>query len=74
MESKTNSVMTLGLGSSLQSEAGPAMQWARKFDKEAVRAKYLGDSNAGRGSYYDPSTTMTSLTSANGLAATQSAR
>lgn len=55
MDSKTNSVMTLGLGTSLQSEAGPAMQWARKFDKETIRSRYLGDNLAGTGADRAPS-------------------
>jgi hypothetical protein len=49
---KTNSVLTLQ--PHLVSEAGPAMKWDKKFgegamDKDAIRAKYLGDVNAGRG-------------------------
>ncbi|EME43845.1 hypothetical protein DOTSEDRAFT_71609 [Dothistroma septosporum NZE10] len=43
--SKTNSMLTLGL----QSEAGPAMQWAKSYDKNAIRQQYLGDSFAGKG-------------------------
>lgn len=42
---KTNSVLTLGL----TGEAGPAMKWARDFDKEAIRKQYLGDNFAGKG-------------------------
>ena len=42
---KTNSVLTMGL----QSEAGPAMKWASSYDKQAIRAQYLGDAFAGRG-------------------------
>ncbi|KAF2270372.1 hypothetical protein CC78DRAFT_130756 [Lojkania enalia] len=54
---KTNSVLTLQ--PNLLSEAGPAMKWDKKFgegasqggkDREAIRAKYLGDVNAGKGS------------------------
>ena len=48
-DSKTNSVMTLGLQPVLQKEAGPAMQWARKFDKDTIRQRYLGDPLAGTG-------------------------
>ncbi|KAL1643261.1 hypothetical protein SLS58_004932 [Diplodia intermedia] len=44
---KTNSVMTLQ--PMVVSEAGPAMKWARAFDKETIRAQYLGDPGAGRG-------------------------
>ncbi|KAF2789805.1 hypothetical protein K505DRAFT_365289 [Melanomma pulvis-pyrius CBS 109.77] len=50
---KTNSV--LSLGPHLVSEAGPAMKWDKKFgegakDRNALRAQYLGDMTAGRGS------------------------
>ena len=45
---KTNSV--LSLQPVLMSEAGPAMKWVKEFDKDALRAKYLGDPNAGKGS------------------------
>ncbi|KAF2705298.1 hypothetical protein K504DRAFT_471770 [Pleomassaria siparia CBS 279.74] len=50
---KTNSV--LSLGPHLVSEAGPAMKWDKKFgegarEKNALRAQYLGDVTAGRGS------------------------
>ena len=48
-DSRTNSVMTLGLQPTLQKEAGPAMQWARKFDKDTIRARYLGNPEAGTG-------------------------
>ncbi|KAI4228413.1 MAG: hypothetical protein L6R40_008142 [Gallowayella cf. fulva] len=49
--SKTNSVFTLQ--PVLMSEAGPAMKWANTYDKNAIRAKYLGDEFAGRGSATD---------------------
>lgn len=42
---KTNSVLTIGLSG----EAGPAMQWAKAYDKHAIRTQYLGDSFAGKG-------------------------
>ena len=42
---KTNSALTMGL----QSEAVPAMKWMGAYDKDAIRAQYLGDSFAGRG-------------------------
>jgi hypothetical protein len=50
---KTNSVLTLQ--PHLLSEAGPAMKWDKKFgedamDKDALRAQYLGDTAAGKGS------------------------
>lgn len=43
--SKTNSMLTLGIGA----EAGPAMQWAKSYDKHAIRQQYLGDAFAGKG-------------------------
>ncbi|KAI4195343.1 MAG: hypothetical protein LQ350_007269 [Teloschistes chrysophthalmus] len=46
--SKTNSVFTLQ--PVIMSEAGPAMKWANAYDKNAIRAKYLGDKFAGKGS------------------------
>jgi len=57
---KTNSVLTLQ--PHLLSEAGPAMKWDKRFgegakDKDAVRAQYLGDINAGKGSKNDLRTT-----------------
>lgn len=48
-DAKTVSVMTLGLQPGLAKEAGPALQWARKFDKEGVRQQYLGDNATGKG-------------------------
>ncbi|KAF1837479.1 hypothetical protein BDW02DRAFT_577081 [Decorospora gaudefroyi] len=50
---KTNSVLTLQ--PHLVNEAGPAMQWDKKFgeaalDRDTLRAQYLGDVTAGRGS------------------------
>jgi hypothetical protein len=52
VSTKTNSVLTLQ--PHLLSEAGPAMKWDKKFgegakDRDALRAQYLGDMNAGRG-------------------------
>jgi hypothetical protein len=60
---KTNSVLTLQ--PHLLSAAGPAMKWDKKFgeganDRDALRAHYLGDYSAGRGSKDNL------LTSANG--------
>ena len=46
--SNRNSVFTLG--PVLKDEASPAMQWARQYDKKEIRANYLGDSLAGKGS------------------------
>lgn len=53
MSTKTNSVLTLQ--PHLVSEAGPAMKWDKRFgegakDKQQLRAQYLGDVNAGKGS------------------------
>ena len=48
MSTKTNSVFTLQ--PVIMSEAAPAMKWANSYDKKAIRAAYLGDSFAGKGS------------------------
>jgi hypothetical protein len=47
MSEKTNSVFTLQ--PVIMSEASPALQWARKYDKETTREAYLSNPNAGRG-------------------------
>ncbi|AEO66125.1 uncharacterized protein THITE_2113978 [Thermothielavioides terrestris NRRL 8126] len=47
LNDKTNSVLTLQ--PSILGEAAPAVKWARKYDKEAIREAYLADANAGRG-------------------------
>ena len=44
---KTNSVMTLQ--PILISEASSALKWANQYDKQALRAKYLGEQLAGKG-------------------------
>lgn len=44
---KTNSVLTLQ--PVIMNEASPAMKWALKYDKEAIREAYLSNANAGRG-------------------------
>ncbi|KAK3300851.1 uncharacterized protein B0H64DRAFT_449362 [Chaetomium fimeti] len=44
---KTNSVFTLQ--PSILSEASPAVKWASKYDKEAIRDAYLANTSAGRG-------------------------
>ncbi|KAF2836487.1 DUF1708-domain-containing protein [Patellaria atrata CBS 101060] len=44
---KTNSVLTLQ--PHLINAATPAMQWAKEFDKDAIRAQYLSDPQAGKG-------------------------
>jgi hypothetical protein len=61
LNEKTNSVLTLQ--SSILNEASPAVKWASKYDKEAIREAYLNDANAGRGV---PSTT--SLTNGHAVA------
>lgn len=52
LPSKTNSVFTLQ--PVIMSEAAPAMQWANKYDKNAIRAAYLGNDFTGKGSATDP--------------------
>ena len=54
VSTKTNSVFTLQ--PVIMSEASPAMKWANDYDKQAIRAKYLGDNFAGRGSTTDLAT------------------
>ncbi|KAH0539118.1 hypothetical protein FGG08_004356 [Glutinoglossum americanum] len=44
---RTNSVFTLQ--PVIMSEALPAMKWANKFDKDAIREAYLANSSAGKG-------------------------
>ena len=51
VSAKTNSVFTLQ--PVIMSEAAPAMKWANSYDKDAIRAKYLGDNFAGKGSKPD---------------------
>ncbi|KAF1999422.1 DUF1708-domain-containing protein [Amniculicola lignicola CBS 123094] len=53
VSTKTNSVLTLQ--PNLMNDAAAAMKWDKKFgegakDKDALRAQYLGDVHAGRGS------------------------
>lgn len=47
---KTNSVFTL---QPIMSEAVPAMKWANSYDKNAIRAAYLGNNTTGKGSTTD---------------------
>ncbi len=47
---KTNSVFTL---QPIISEAVPAMKWASTYDKNAIRAAYLGNNFTGKGSTTD---------------------
>lgn len=51
VSTKTNSVFTLQ--PVIMSEAAPAMKWANTYDKNAIRAAYLGNNFAGRGSTSD---------------------
>ncbi|KAL9100749.1 MAG: hypothetical protein Q9163_003916 [Psora crenata] len=51
VSTKTNSVFTLQ--PVIMSEAAPAMKWANSYDKTAIRAAYLGDDFAGKGSATD---------------------
>jgi hypothetical protein len=44
---KTSSIFTLQ--PVIMSEASPAMKWANKYDKDAIREAYLANSNTGRG-------------------------
>lgn len=44
---KTNSVFTLQ--PVILSEASPAMKWAHKYDKDAIREAYLSNSETGKG-------------------------
>jgi Domain of unknown function (DUF1708) len=46
--SNRNSVFTLG--PQIKDEVSPALQWARQYDKKEIRAQYLGDKLAGKGS------------------------
>ena len=48
---KTSSVFTLQ--PVIMSEAAPAMKWANSYDKSAIRAAYLGNNFAGKGSATD---------------------
>jgi hypothetical protein len=47
MSTKTSSVFTLQ--PVIMSEASPAMKWANKYDKDAIREAYLKNANHGRG-------------------------
>ena len=48
---KTNSVFTLQ--PVIMTEAAPAMKWANTYDKDAIRAAYLGNNYSGKGSTTD---------------------
>ncbi|KAI1761771.1 DUF1708-domain-containing protein [Hypoxylon sp. FL1150] len=47
LKEKTNSILTLNPG--VMNVASPALKWANKYDKEAIREAYLGNAFAGRG-------------------------
>ncbi|RDW87511.1 hypothetical protein BP5796_03205 [Coleophoma crateriformis] len=47
MSQKTNSVFTLR--PVIMSEASPAMKWANKYDKDAIREAYLANNQVGKG-------------------------
>ncbi len=51
VSNKTNSIMTLQ--PMLMKEATQAMQWASQYDQKDVRAQYVGEDLAGRGSTPD---------------------
>ena len=48
VSTKTNSVFTLQ--PVIMNEAAPGLQWAKSYDKSAVRTAYLGNGFAGKGS------------------------
>jgi hypothetical protein len=50
---RTNSVFTLQ--PVIMSEASPAMKWANKYDKDAIKEAYLANNAAGRGLGLPPS-------------------
>ena len=60
-QSRTQSVLTLGspMATNMHRDAGPAMQWANKYDKDVIRERYLGDPNLGIGSPRAPSMAST---------------
>jgi len=51
MQSRTASVLTLQ--PVIVSAAGPGMKWASSYDKDTIRAQYLGDQFAGKGGAND---------------------
>lgn len=51
VSTKTNSVFTLQ--PVIMTEAAPAMKWANTYDKKTIRAAYLGNNFAGKGSTTD---------------------
>jgi hypothetical protein len=66
---KTNSMLTLQ--PAIMNEAGPAMKWAKDFDRDAIREQYLGNPIAGTGTSRQDLTGGTSalyVTQTNGAA------
>jgi hypothetical protein len=55
---KTNSMLTLQ--PAIMSEAGPAMKWAKDFDRDVIRDQYLGNPIAGTGTSRHDLTASTS--------------
>ncbi|KAG9249270.1 hypothetical protein BJ878DRAFT_475676 [Calycina marina] len=47
MSQKTSSIFTLQ--PTIRKEASPAMDWANKYDKDAIKEAYLKNANSGRG-------------------------
>jgi hypothetical protein len=62
VSTKTSSMLTMGM----MTEASPAMKWASAYDKNAIRAQYLGDSFAGKGTSREDLARKTSSTQLNG--------
>jgi hypothetical protein len=46
---RSNRTSILSLQPLIMTEASPAMKWATQYDKQAIRAQYLGDTFAGTG-------------------------
>lgn len=46
---KSNRTSMMSLQPLIMTEASPAMKWATQYDKQVIRAQYLGDSLAGTG-------------------------
>ena len=46
---RSNRTSMMSLQPHIMTEASPAMKWATQYDKQAIRAQYLGDSLAGTG-------------------------
>lgn len=63
---RTNSVLTLQ--PVIMKEASPAMKWASKYDKDAIREAYLGNTSAGRGLGQLNGTNQSNVSISNGSA------